>query len=129
MDKPRAIGLRLPFPPSANTYYRKVGVKMLISMAGRKYKNTVYGCLIEQIGAMAPISGHVSIEVHLHPGDNRRRDLDNFAGKALYDALTYAGAWLDDSQVKESHNFMHWKSDDPCCMVVIEELGNGTDTV
>ena len=129
MDKPRSIGLRLPFPPSANTYYRKVGVRMLISKAGRAYKAEVRACLLEQIGLMKPIEGHVSIHVRLHPGDKRRRDLDNFAGKALYDALTYAGAWLDDSQVKESHNYFHGKSDDPCCLIVIEELENGTDRV
>lgn len=30
--------------------------------------------------------------------DRRRRDLDNIL-KALFDALTHAGLWLDDSQI------------------------------
>ena len=33
------------------------------------------------------------------PPDNRIRDLDNY-NKALFDALTHAGVWEDDSQVK-----------------------------
>jgi len=36
----------------------------------------------------------------LCPPDLRRRDLDN-CFKALFDALTHAGIWQDDSQVKQ----------------------------
>ncbi len=40
----------------------------------------------------------------LYPPDKRRRDLDNFDGKALWDALTKAGVWKDDSQVKSRYS-------------------------
>jgi Holliday junction resolvase RusA-like endonuclease len=33
------------------------------------------------------------------PPDARRRDIDNY-NKALFDALTHAGIWEDDSQVQ-----------------------------
>lgn len=46
------------------------------------------------------IGSGVVVSVTLHAPDNRRRDLDNFGGKALLDALTHAGVWLDDSQVR-----------------------------
>ncbi len=46
------------------------------------------------------IGSGVAVAVTLHAPDNRRRDLDNFGGKALLDALTHAGVWLDDSQVR-----------------------------
>ena len=34
-----AVRLTLPLPPTANHYYRMVGRKMLLSSAGRAYKN------------------------------------------------------------------------------------------
>ncbi|WP_159137369.1 RusA family crossover junction endodeoxyribonuclease, partial [Citrobacter braakii] len=34
-----------------------------------------------------------------YPPDARRRDIDNY-NKALFDALTHAGIWEDDSQIK-----------------------------
>ncbi|WP_134871266.1 RusA family crossover junction endodeoxyribonuclease, partial [Cronobacter sakazakii] len=40
-----------------------------------------------------------SVEITLYPPDARRRDIDNY-NKALFDALTHAGVWEDDSQVK-----------------------------
>jgi len=39
------------------------------------------------------------VEIILFPPDARRRDIDNY-NKALFDALTHAGVWEDDSQVK-----------------------------
>ncbi len=36
----------------------------------------------------------------LCPPDNRSRDLDNYL-KAIFDSLTHAGVWEDDSQVKK----------------------------
>ncbi|WP_407065701.1 RusA family crossover junction endodeoxyribonuclease [Enterobacter kobei] len=39
------------------------------------------------------------VEIILYPPDARRRDIDNY-NKALFDALTHAGIWEDDSQVK-----------------------------
>ena len=40
-----------------------------------------------------------AVEIILYPPDARRRDIDNY-NKALFDALTHAGIWEDDSQVK-----------------------------
>jgi crossover junction endodeoxyribonuclease RusA len=47
-----------------------------------------------------PLIGQLTVTVTLCPPDNRRRDEDNFAGKALFDAITHAGVWGDDSQVR-----------------------------
>lgn len=88
--------LELPFPPSVNHYWRSVRIgnatRTLISAAGRDFRQKVTQTL--------RIGSGVAVAVTLHAPDNRRRDLDNFGGKALLDALTHAGVWLDDSQVR-----------------------------
>lgn len=38
----------------------------------------------------------------LCPPNRAKRDQDNFAGKTLLDALTKAGLWGDDSQIKRT---------------------------
>ncbi|ENA7071124.1 RusA family crossover junction endodeoxyribonuclease [Escherichia coli] len=97
--------LILPFPPSVNTYWRhpnKVAFagKSLISEAGRKFQSAACAAIIEQLRRLPkPTSAPASVEIVLFPPDNRIRELDNY-NKALFDALTHAGVWEDDSQVK-----------------------------
>lgn len=46
-----------------------------------------------------PIEFDVEVIVVISPPDRRTRDLDNYL-KALFDSMTHAGIWKDDSQVK-----------------------------
>lgn len=100
-----AMKLTLPFPPTVNTYYRSpdrgaLKGKHLISEMGRKFKKNVYASVVEQYGGIPkPVNVNVEVNIVLFPPDNRRRDLDNY-NKALFDALTNARVWEDDSQVK-----------------------------
>lgn len=94
------ISLELNYPPTTNTYYRNVGGQMKISANGRAYRQHVQSAVREQLGPVEPMAGDIAIAVLMNPPDRRRRDLDNVAGKALFDALTKAGVWRDDSQVK-----------------------------
>lgn len=86
--------LSLPYPPSINHYWRRVGAKTLISKQGRLYREAVkvmlFGC--------RPLDMRLAVEIDLHPPDRRRRDIDN-AIKATLDALQHGGAFLDDSQI------------------------------
>ena len=97
--------LILPFPPSVNTYWRHPNKgafagKSLISAAGRKFQSAACTAIVEQLRRLPkPTSAPASVEIVLFPPDNRIRDLDNY-NKALFDALTHAGVWEDDSQVK-----------------------------
>ena len=72
----------------------------MISKKGREFSSKVVE-IIKQSGEVhKPIDGDIHIFCALSPKDQRKRDLDNVDGKALWDALTKAGVWLDDSQVK-----------------------------
>lgn len=98
--------LTLPFPPSVNTYWRApnrgpLAGRHLISAAGRKYQSDACAAIIEQLRRLPkPSATAAAVEIILFPPDQRRRDLDNY-NKALFDALTHAGVWEDDSQVKK----------------------------
>jgi crossover junction endodeoxyribonuclease RusA len=86
----------LPFPPSANHYWRHVGARTLISRGGRAFRMTV--CSILAARGVRPLSGALEVFIDLYPPDRRRRDVDN-SQKALLDALTHGGAYHDDSQI------------------------------
>lgn len=89
--------LTLPYPPSANTYWRRNGARYFIAPAGVAFRTEVAArCLA---WGVKPLSGEIAMTVTLVPGDRRRRDIDNVL-KPLLDALTRGAAWTDDSQVK-----------------------------
>jgi len=89
--------LDLPFPPSVNHYYRRVGLRTLISREGRAYRRTICG-LLAPGGGSPPISGRIALAMDAFPPDRRRRDLDNLL-KCTQDSLAHAGVYADDSQI------------------------------
>ena len=90
------IELELPFPPSVNHYYRRVGPRTLISREGRRFRETV--CALLAAAGVRPHTGPIRVEIEVYPPDRRRRDIDNVQ-KALFDALEHGGAYRDDSQI------------------------------
>lgn len=93
------VRLSLGVPPSTNNYYRSVAGKgVLISKRGREYRTEVASACSEYVGKFVD-SDRLSILVVLRPPDHRKRDLDNFCGKALLDSLMKAGIFVDDSQI------------------------------
>ena len=92
--------IELPWPPSVNHVWRRVGSKTILSADGRKYREAVgQHCLMRKI-AGARISGRLSVRILVNPPDRRRRDIDNLT-KVPLDALTHAAVWEDDSQIDE----------------------------
>ncbi len=97
------IELELPFPPSLNHYWRRVGNRTLISRGGRAFRTAV--CSILAARGIRPLGGPLEIFIDMFPRDRRRRDADN-TQKALFDALAHGGAYFDDSQIV---HFEVWK--------------------
>lgn len=95
----RERAFSLPYPPSVNHYWRRVGARTLISREGRRYRGEVCAALAAAGAAgEQPMAGRLSVRVVAHPPDRRRRDLDNL-GKALLDAMAHGGVYEDDSQI------------------------------
>jgi crossover junction endodeoxyribonuclease RusA len=90
--------IELPWPPSVNHYYRRVGHRTLISREGRKYRTEI--CAILRDLRLGPLDGELVMTVDAYPPDKRRRDLDNIL-KSLFDAMQHGGAYHDDSQIKD----------------------------
>lgn len=92
--------IELPYPPSLNHYWRRVGVRTLISRQGRAYRQLVLALVRRRLPGPRPIlHGRVSVRLLVHPPDDRsRRDLDNLQ-KALFDALQMAAVFEDDGQI------------------------------
>lgn len=88
------IRLELPYPPTINHYYGVRGKGRYIKPEGLAFRKAV----ADVVQMVNPIAGKVGIHILVFPPDKRKRDLDNVL-KALLDALTHAGAWVDDSQI------------------------------
>lgn len=94
----KSITLTLPWPPSVNHYYRKVGRRMLISRRGRVYREAV-GMIVREL-RIKPCDCELKIKIDAYPPDRRRRDGDNLL-KAVFDSLQHGGLYKDDSQIKD----------------------------
>lgn len=94
----KALLIQLPWPPSVNHYYRRVGHRTIISREGRAYRKEV--CAILRSLHVRTLEGDLRLVIDAYPPDKRRRDLDNIQ-KALWDSLQHGSAYKDDSQIKD----------------------------
>lgn len=92
------IHLTLPFPLSINHLYGQRGSQRYLKPEGRAYKQAVAE-IVSDAGVQT-MEGRVAVFVRAFMPDKRRRDIMNLE-KILSDSLTYAGVWLDDSQIDD----------------------------
>ena len=91
------IEFRIPWPPSLNTYYVCIHGRKVLSKKGRIYAQEVKR-LANDDGFNYGIGCEVFVGIKLAPPKNCVWDGDNYT-KAIFDALTKAGVWKDDSLV------------------------------
>jgi crossover junction endodeoxyribonuclease RusA len=91
------ITIKLPYPPSVNTYWRNFRGKTVLSKSGREFKAAVSECVIAQ---NVPKFGNKRLEVTLwlYPRSKVVTDLDNRL-KAVLDGLEEAGVYDNDGQI------------------------------
>ena len=112
---------RLPWPPTVNGYWgtRRNGGKFRT----RKAK-AFRAAALQAIGDIDTHCEDVAVIAMFSPPDSRTRDVDNY-WKGLLDAMTSAGVWLDDSQVKLQVGWMADKIKGGGVDVYVEALNEG----
>jgi crossover junction endodeoxyribonuclease RusA len=79
--------VRLDFPPTVNTYYRKGPKGMYLSASGRNYKADTKAAILNTFGDIKPSTARLGVQIELAaPNVTRDTDIDNRI-KACLDAL------------------------------------------
>lgn len=98
-----AFSLVLPWPPSMNHVWRVGLRKAYLDSQVQAFRiralAAVKAARISGTAPSEPLSGPVAVMLECFPPDRKRRDLDNLP-KAVFDAMTKARVWNDDSQVQ-----------------------------
>ena len=94
------IILDLPAPNSTNHHWKHEGGSHRVSDEAKAFRTEV-AWIVKMRRVMAPPGVRLSVGVQYFPPDRKRRDLDNFCGKSLLDALVYAKVIEDDSLIDE----------------------------
>ena len=93
------IVLKIPFPPTVNHIWTRVGNRSFLTREYRRFLALVVGAV--ESAKVAPgfkEAPAYSVQLTVFPPDRRARDLDNFL-KAALDAVTRAQLCPDDSLV------------------------------
>jgi crossover junction endodeoxyribonuclease RusA len=110
--------LKLPWPPTINSYYH-MGRRR--TKRGRIYRDDVIKVCHDLGIGNTPYTGDLQASVYFFPPDKRIRDASNHT-KALYDALTHAKLWEDDSLVKQEAYYMCEVVKKGLVYILIDEL-------
>lgn len=109
--------LRLPYPPTANLYWRSFRGRVVKSSEARAYQKLAAMYALAE--GMRPTAAPVAVILEVYR-PRKQGDLDNTL-KVLLDALKGV-AYVDDAQVVELHAFRHDDKADPRAMVSIDEV-------
>lgn len=110
--------LILPYPPSANRYWRNVNGRMVKSAEARAYKTDVVYHFLTQMRGQKPLESDVYVTLNFYR-PRRRGDLDNRI-KVTLDSLQGL-AFKDDSQISVIHAARFEDKNDPRVEVHVGE--------
>lgn len=91
------LTLDLPWPPTANTYWRRNGGRYFISKRGQEYREYVSKACYAYQGLFVA-EDRLRLRIKAYPPDRRKRDLDNLF-KSVLDSIQSAGIYYDDNQI------------------------------
>ena len=110
--------ITLPYPPSANRYYRNFRGRMVRSQEAEAYRIGVgWQC---NLAGIVPLHGDLRVSLDFYR-PAKRGDLDNLL-KVVFDSLN-GYAYGDDQQIVEIHAMRHDDKADPRVEVVIGQVG------
>ncbi len=92
----KSVSVQMPWPPSANRYWRKYRGRMVISEEARKYIDDV--TILALTWQIKTFKSRLSLKIFACPPDKRVRDIDNIL-KIAIDSLQHAGIYENDGQI------------------------------
>jgi len=92
------VNVVLPWPPTVNTYYACVDGRKVLSRKGREYKEAVKK-VIDANSLRLYLTCDLNVSIDLYPPRDFKYDVDNYS-KSIFDSLTAANFWTDDSIVR-----------------------------
>ena len=146
--------LELPWPPSANTYWRSglfptrqqlgrlltaarsgagpllealhaIVPRVMLSKEARKYRTQAAQYCLLQNAAGLRLRERLDVTLELTAPTKRACDVDNYQ-KPTLDSLTSAGVWLDDSQIDRLETIRRTPAKPGWVRVHIRPFENGT---
>jgi crossover junction endodeoxyribonuclease RusA len=96
VSKDDSLNIQMPWPPSANRYWRYDGGRVHISDEARAYRALI--AKLNLFWRIPCLKGRLSLRILAYPPDKRKRDIDNLC-KITIDSLQKARVFLDDCQI------------------------------
>jgi crossover junction endodeoxyribonuclease RusA len=117
------LRLTLPYPPTGNHLYTVANNRKILSAAGRDYQAAVAAAW-QRPRDWVPLTSHLQVIHGYYPADHRTRDIDNPI-KAIHDALTKAGVWVDDRQIVDCRQLWGHVVKHPYVLILIRCVAPG----